>query len=717
MLKAIDETWVRIIEDAIPSIDVILRNPGKSLVENEELRSVEQVRRVTPRSVQHLSQHTDLINEIRPDGSVIPSKLLHVYQDETILTYENRFLNTLINRLYAFVCLRVDAAEECGTDEKLSTLSFDHSFSDGDKHGKISLKIELAERPEENEVEKNYVYYGDLWKRVIRIHHLVSSYMASPFIRMMGKNYVRPPVMRTNLLLKNVDFRNCLALWEFLESYENLGYETLVKEEVDTISDACVRAYYETFAEQYILFEKDLGICPSVAPDDFSSAEAIPYGIETEPDPLSPRDFTYTDKLPDRLPDNAERLEEMQERVDFAVRIAIAADRVLSEREREQAKAIPCFRYRYSFLARLILAQDPTQTFYSALKNYLLSYRGVKSRVSWEHEAYFVGRKKCARLNVKGKTLFVYLPIKPGEADGKYHLIETSGAIAREGFPSLLRVRTEHGVKNAFALIDRVMAGYGMDKPTDILCVDYHMPPATREEMARRVPPLVKILGEDRATAMPVSYTVLTHSSISAPTEAADAEPVPPDHQVEYRYRYSFMARLIQAEPTVQSFYGTIKNYLLSFETVKAGMAFGYERYYAGRHTLLKMKLRGKTLNLYCALSPDDYLGKRYGIQDLTVGGKTPALPLLMKVRSARGVKYAKALIDELMRAFGIRQGEIPTVDYARPYLTTEQLLHLPEPLVKEIPLAGGSDYFAARNAPTEAYPDKASAFGEDDDA
>ena len=60
-------------------------------------------------------------------------------------------------------------------DEKLSTLTFKQEFSDGEKQGKISLKIEMSESPEENEVVKNYVYSGDLWKRVLRLRKLVTA--------------------------------------------------------------------------------------------------------------------------------------------------------------------------------------------------------------------------------------------------------------------------------------------------------------------------------------------------------------------------------------------------------------------------------------------------------------------------------------------------------------------------------------------------------------
>ena len=49
---------------------------------------------------------------------------------------------------------------------------------------------------------------------------------------MMGKNYVRPPIMHTNAINKNRDLRQCVALWEFIESYEGAGYELSVSERI-----------------------------------------------------------------------------------------------------------------------------------------------------------------------------------------------------------------------------------------------------------------------------------------------------------------------------------------------------------------------------------------------------------------------------------------------------------------------------------------------------
>lgn len=259
MLKMVDEDWIQAIEDALPSIDVIIRSPGVSLIDQEEVLPIELTKKVTSRSVQHLAQHTDLINEINADGMVFPSKLLNVYQDETPLTYENRFINTLILRVYSFVMIRYDAASQMGQDLKNTEFSYDQSFTNGDKRGTISIKFSLSEPPKENEtVKANYIYTSDLWKRLEKIVAMIKSHMGSPFVKMMGKNYVKPPIMRTNKLLKNVDFNNCLKLWEYLEQYDNTGYEMLVQENLDEFSDDAMKEIVSSVMAQYVIFENHI---------------------------------------------------------------------------------------------------------------------------------------------------------------------------------------------------------------------------------------------------------------------------------------------------------------------------------------------------------------------------------------------------------------------------------------------------------------------------
>jgi hypothetical protein len=72
----------------------------------------------------------------------------------------------------------------------------------------------------------------------------------------MGKSYVRPPVMRTNAILKNKHLRQCLALWEFIESYDKTAYEMLVQETAESPSEELTDEINANLALQYLIFRQ-----------------------------------------------------------------------------------------------------------------------------------------------------------------------------------------------------------------------------------------------------------------------------------------------------------------------------------------------------------------------------------------------------------------------------------------------------------------------------
>ena len=154
-------------------------------------------------------------------------------------------------------------------------------------------------------------------------------------------------------------------------------------------------------------------------------------------------------------------------------------------------------------------------------------------------------------------------------------------------------------------------------------------------------------------------------------------------------YRSSFMARLIQADADVQDYYTIIKNLLLSYKGVKARCSWNCESFNKGRVQCAKMNVKGRTITLYLALDPKEYEESKYHFTDVSGKPKFAQVPMLVKVRSDRALKYAVELIEEMMAKLGIPQGEIPTVDYHMPYETTEELVD--RDLVKVILPAGMS--------------------------
>jgi len=363
--------------------------------------------------------------------------------------------------------------------------------------------------------------------------------------------------------------------------------------------------------------------------------------------------------------------------------------------------------YRSSFTSRLIQSDETIQSYYTTIKNYILSFKGVKARTSFNYEAFNKGRTQCVRLNVKGKSLTLNLALDPKEYNAnKYHFTDLSDDPKFEKIPMLLKVRSDRALKYALELIDEVMKNLGIAQG-EIPTVDYRMPYETNSELAKRglvkviLPAGVKLDGDlnfreanvseligpknDADTAEAKVIEVEETPVEETPAPVAKAEPKIPeinsddsiivDGNVVYiRYRSSFTSRLIQAEEAVQDYYTIIKNHILSYKGVKARASFNYENFNKGRTQLARINIKGKTLTLNLALVPESYSVSKYHFTDVSDDPKFDKLPMLLKVRSARALKYALELIDELMKTMEIKQGAVPTVDYHMPYEPNSEL-------------------------------------------
>ena len=162
----------------------------------------------------------------------------------------------------------------------------------------------------------------------------------------------------------------------------------------------------------------------------------------------------------------------------------------------------------------------------------------------------------------------------------------------------------------------------------------------------------------------------------SASTEETDAvgKQVIDGQVVMVRYRSSFMSRLIQSDAEIQDYYTVLKNTLLSYNGVKARTSWNYESYNKGRFQCAKLNIKGRTLSLYLALDPKAYNAGKYHFTDLSDNAKFDKVPMLLKIRSDRALKYAVELIEELMKSHNIEAGEPQNVDYHMPYETNEAL-------------------------------------------
>lgn len=225
------------------------------------------------------------LKEVKGD-EITPSKILNVFHEETLLTYENRFINTLIRQLYLFVNKRYNEMVKNGAE---NSTQFDISaeFRDGTLVSSVRFGLTVSESAE------GAAEADPLLKRVMRLNSVVTMYYNSPFAKSMNGAYVRPPVMRTNALMKNRDLRQCLEFWQFIEGYEKVGYSISVEQKAEKPDRALIERMYADLALQYTVFRREI----AKAADTLAEEEGIPFQplIVQDIKPVEQKKFNLND--------------------------------------------------------------------------------------------------------------------------------------------------------------------------------------------------------------------------------------------------------------------------------------------------------------------------------------------------------------------------------------------------------------------------------------
>ena len=350
--------------------------------------------------------------------------------------------------------------------------------------------------------------------------------------------------------------------------------------------------------------------------------------------------------------------------------------------------------YSYSFTAKLHQASNETKDYYNQIKNRILAY-GAKSRMSWPNESFYIGRTTYVKFGIRGKTLSVYLALRPADYENTKYIYEDASDVKKyETVPMRLRVKSNRGAKWACELIDILFANLGRTLG-ELAPQDYRLPYETTKVLLDRG--LVKKVQTDKlpnfsemaAEEQPVAETPVQVEE-SAPVEEEVAETVAetvepatePEFEIEtvegkqiyWLYSYSFTAKLHQASDETKDYYNQIKNRILAYGA-KSRMSWPNESFYIGRTTYVKFGIRGKTLSVYLALNPADYENTKYIYEDASDVKKYEGVPMRLRVKSNRGAKWACELIDILFANLGRALAEQPEANYRLPYETTKVLL------------------------------------------
>lgn len=219
----IDETWIQKIEEGLPFVEKAIAEERQFIINEGEVVEIEKIKRVSKESVNHLAKHSDLIKHLPKEGDEItPDKIFMVERLSDYAVYENRFLYMLLCYLRDFIDLRLKKIKEHANAYKSNT-EIKRNIQTVD--GKIVFEMTC------NEERKNDLYSSfnkqtqKLVERIESCQHIVTSLLIKPLMVMVAKApMIKPPITKTNVLRMNNKFKNAVALYEYISSYNGLGY-------------------------------------------------------------------------------------------------------------------------------------------------------------------------------------------------------------------------------------------------------------------------------------------------------------------------------------------------------------------------------------------------------------------------------------------------------------------------------------------------------------
>lgn len=269
-----------------------------------------------------------------------------------------------------------------------------------------------------------------------------------------------------------------------------------------TIS-ACLRDDAATLAPAFACSAALALVCLSLV--CFFSVQAMSAGIFTDKDAGKADTKAIEDKI-DALNVKMDELIKAVKNIkvnNVAAAVVPAPAPVDDEADRDQETVVDeatgqtyIVRYNKSHEAKLALAKPEINDYYNEVKNYILSF-GANSRVSWKYDAFNVGHEQVAKLSIKGKTLSIYVALKPkAYVESKYHAKDVSKSKTYEATPTQMKIRSPRAVKFAKELVDDVMAPLGL-KSSGVDTGDFRVKPRKfntllKNELIKKSKSLVK---------------------------------------------------------------------------------------------------------------------------------------------------------------------------------------------------------------------------------
>ena len=116
-------------------------------------------------------------------------------------------------------------------------------------------------------------------------------------------------------------------------------------------------------------------------------------------------------------------------------------------------------------MAKLIQSNPEVKGYYDIIKNELMSFKKVKSKINFKKEVFKHGKNVVAKLVFRGKTLCLYLALNPADYENTKYKIEDMSGVSNSGIvPTMYRINLPRRANYAKDLIYDLMKKHDAER-------------------------------------------------------------------------------------------------------------------------------------------------------------------------------------------------------------------------------------------------------------
>lgn len=145
------------------------------------------------------------------------------------------------------------------------------------------------------------------------------------------------------------------------------------------------------------------------------------------------------------------------------------------------------------------------------------------------------------------------------------------------------------------------------------------------------------------------------------------------DDKPKYVPSPTFAQKMLRADEVIQDRYDELKNYALRFKKLKSRISKKFDSINQGRLHFVKLSVAGKTLKLYLNMDINA-TDPKFHCKDMSDKKTYVTVPVLLRIKSGRAVRYAKMLIDQCAEIHGLKEN--PKYEEVDAIATVEQFLY-----------------------------------------